>query len=989
MQLVNVLKMKNILLPMGYRLIFFIMIICSFSTKGQTISPSEIFEIRYFTRDTLANGETDFKGRRSWLDLQERIDFLHAYADYAANYFGDPELNTLIVKEEEIIEQMERWKPQPSTSIRKSINLSEWRALGFKEGKVEDKHLQLDYWSSFEGVAIKNGQLLMKDAEINHVLDSINWRFKLEFTVDKDYDDVFQLVLESENTKGVYLKINKEKVSFGGKIVKIPSLNGGGVQKLHVLIEGDLEENGFNCYINGQLTHDFIALEKGVSLLTQLNMISTGTVGVDNILMFNYIDERSDTIQPFRYTVVLDENFEIIPSISGWQKMDYDDSKWNVTKLPAVHGGIREQQESLYLRKVIYIDSFQRAILDIETLDQAGELWVNGEVVSVSKGRHPQQIDVTDYLIAGQKNLIAIRVKPYFSRAPMLHAPEDRNIGWFLGRTKLLLTPKSKISTAENYTFSISDTSAIQRHSITIQHDSRQRIKGNLVVNYYPWFPTEGEKISTSHRPVDIRPQINNTFNFDISIVHPKLWSHDTPNLYKVEVILTDSLGKPIDDFVYTTGIRTIKQEKGELLINNKPEMLNGAQVMGFRTPLETMAKYSRSAPIETIVKEFLALKKMGANMLRIHVHAEKDTTDGINDPRYAELADQLGIYLIWSTAGFIREGEAWNVDFDGYPKYMAQVINHPSIIIWEASNHPNRFKYHDATDTHDYIRKVYNTIANRDSSRLISPTSFWQHTHYANHEGTIDRDGSPIVAVSEFHAPLMTRGSQDAYSGYGAEWSKIRKLPNEWAASVLEGKDMAYFNFEHEESAAQPNWHLHRGKPWYKVQSYEWEYEVGSIGRKLGFEDWRASQAYQAFSAWESMKKQMLIGYDGFSWCTLEGGANMGTYQKPLLDNLGHPKLAYYINRMVFQRTWAASNNVDVVYGPKDLIAPVIHHIGNEKTVDLVITLRNKDGKPIDRRQYNKIPLRTGRDVYKLPPFQFKKANQGVYFVHYEVVEN
>ena len=114
--------------------------------------------------------------------------------------------------------------------------------------------------------------------------------------------------------------------------------------------------------------------------------------------------------------------------------------------------------------------------------------------------------------------------------------------------------------------------------------------------------------------------------------------------------------------------------------------------------------------------------------------------------------------------------------------------------------------------------------------------------------------------------------------------------------------------NFEHEESAAQPNWELAQKEPWYKVQSYEWEYEENSIGRKLDAEEWKISQAFQAFSAWESMKKQILLGYDGFSWCSLESGANMFTYQKPLLDAFGVPKLAYYANKQAFGRMWAAS---------------------------------------------------------------------------------
>ena len=85
---------------------------------------------------------------------------------------------------------------------------------------------------------------------------------------------------------------------------------------------------------------------------------------------------------------------------------------------------------------------------------------------------------------------------------------------------------------------------------------------------------------------------------------------------------------------------------------------------------------------------------------------------------------------------------------------------------------------------------------------------------------------GNKIKAAPEFMAGLVTRGNQDAYAGYGNDWSKIRKAPNDWAASCLASKDKAYFNFEHEESIGQPNWDLCKGKPWYLLQSYEWGYD-------------------------------------------------------------------------------------------------------------------------------------------------------------------
>ena len=174
--------------------------------------------------------------------------------------------------------------------------------------------------------------------------------------------------------------------------------------------------------------------------------------------------------------------------------------------------------------------------------------------------------------------------------------------------------------------------------------------------------------------------------------------------------------------------------------------------------------------------------------------------------------------------------------------------------------------------------------------------------------------------------------------------------------------------------------------EPWYKLQSYEWGYEEGSIGCKLNAEEWRISQAFQAFAAWESMKKQTLLGYDGFSWCSLESGANMFTYQKPLVDAMGVPKLAFYANKQVFNRIWAASDNVDVVYGPNDSIAPVIFNLGDERTVHLSIELKNEKGKTVERRK--NIHIDKGRSITKLHRFQFKPKPDGCYFIVYTITE-
>lgn len=948
--------------------------------SAQTLSNT--FEVRYFTHDQKANGETDFKGETEWMNTDQRVKFLNDYAYYGARFFGNPDLDKRAVEEDEIAAVLKNIKKQPLTGVRKSIPLNGWKSYGYKDGQEFSKQKDLKEWASHKGVSIANDAMLLENALVEKDIDSLSWRFEARANIKIEQNARFSISLGDKNKAAIAINIESGELNAvsAGKAVKI-KINTG--DWLRLAIEGDFTQKRFNLILNGKKLSDYILMaDTTLSCITKLSLRSTQKVNVDDLLIFNYaVSENKHT--PYYSSVVLDERFDKKTSVEGWQQLAFNDDDWKQVNLPSVHGGIREKDESYYLRKKIDLAAFERATLSLETIDPGGEVWVNGQIAAVVANRRPVELDITPYLLQNSINLIAIKVKPNKVRNRSIHAPSDPYVGWFLGRASLLLSGNCMIKDLAVRTKSIGEQ-ALQINKIYIQNNATKYFQGKIEINYYPWFPQEGNKAATFKSDIQVKPNIVNELSFEVPIRNPALWSSDSPNLYKVEVILKDKEDNPVDDYVTTVGIRILSQKDGDFYVNGKREMLNGAQIMGFRMPLETISKHSRCAPDQDIVEELVSIKKMSGNLLRMHIHAEKDSADGINDPRFAEIADQLGVYLIWQTPAWIREGEVWNIDFNGYPDYMRQVYNHPSIVMWEASNHPNRFKEHDLSETNDYLKTIYEIIAHVDSSRLISPTSFWQHMHIADYAGTIDYQGNRIKSVPAIMGEMMTRGNQDTYAGYGNDWSKIRNIPNEWAASCLSAKDKAYFNFEHEESTGQPNWNLCKGKPWYLLQSYEWGYDEGSIGRKLSTNEWRASQAWQAFSAWESMKKQMLAGYDGFSWCTLHGGANMGTYQKPLIDNAGHPKLAFYANRMVFQSIWAASNNVDVVYGPSDSIKPVVYHINGGQYVDLNVQLEDVNGKVLDRKEFKGIGISNGSLFKELSGFRFKNVKEGVYVVRY-----
>ncbi|WP_020531262.1 hypothetical protein [Flexithrix dorotheae] len=991
----------------------FIGILISFNLSAQT--SSKTFELRYFTNDPKANGETDFKGETEYLSVEQRVEYLKHYADYASRFFKDQEFNTKVVEDSEVENALSKIKPQPLPEVRKRIPLENWKWLGYKEGQAEERTVELNKWAGKTGLSIEKGVLNFNvDKKLKFEFPSQSWRSTFRWKV-KPVSNNEEIVFEFSDKEIVkattlgfgasgkffYYTANNEKVETGS--YKANEWYNFKLELDFAAFKRGQDLVRYNLYVNDEKIADYIPMQRVVTEgvgyatgFTSIPFVNTFTIKgkkrlqIDDIWGVGYHLTGRETY-PYTVETFLDENFEIKPNIADWQKAVYEDSLWQSDKLPIVHGSERHTLEDLYLRKNITVGKFTKAFLNIETLDPGGEIWVNGEVVAVVNNKHPIRLDISNFLKKDEENQLAIKVRSFYIKEGvaeiMPHSSLDMNVGWFAGRMSLDLVADTQIEEVLMYTKSLDATKAVLHAKVNINNQHWVSFRGNAEIKVYPWFPTEAANpVATDEFPIVVGNGLVE-FEKDITITNPIPWTSDNPTLYKIHVVLKNSEGKPVDDYVVTTGIRTISQVGGSFRLNGKTSMLNGAQIMGFRGPEENMLKWVRCAPAEWLAKEILMIKKMNGNFLRVHVHGYEFPSSNINDPRLCEMADQLGMMMAWGTPSWVRTGKGWGqIDFEGYPKYMKQVYNHPSIVIWEAANHTQSFKRIDLQESNIFCEKVHNTIYPLDPSRLISLNSYIKHLHFGNDEGTIDQQGNSITPSPAWTGPMVTRGNQDGITGYKANWTNLRKWPNDYFKSFLESKERAYFNFEHEESMGQPNWNLVKGKPWYKLHSYEWEYDEGTIGRKLNLDEWKESQAWQAFSAWESMKKQRWLGYDGFSWCCLHGGANSVTYKKPLIDYQGHAKLAYWTNKMVFQKNIGGSANVDLVYGPEDEIKPIVIHWGDKKSASLTVIVKTKDGKTIAEKQYNNIEIEGERGSVELEAFKPTVPEEGFYIIEYDL---
>lgn len=188
---------------------------------------------------------------------------------------------------------------------------------------------------------------------------------------------------------------------------------------------------------------------------------------------------------------------------------------------------------------------------------------------------------------------------------------------------------------------------------------------------------------------------------FEIDIEAPKLWSVDEPNLYKVNIILSD--GNEIDRFCTNTGFRTAEFKEDGFYLNGKKLKIRGLN----RHQCLPYAGYAMPASLQRFDAEVLK-NELGVNTVRTSHYPQSH--------HFIDHCDKLGLLVFTEIPGWQHIGnEEWqqqavrNVD-----EMVAQYRNHPSIILWGV-------RINESQDNDAFYEKT-NAVAHAlDSTRQTS----------------------------------------------------------------------------------------------------------------------------------------------------------------------------------------------------------------------------------------------------------------------------
>lgn len=217
-----------------------------------------------------------------------------------------------------------------------------------------------------------------------------------------------------------------------------------------------------------------------------------------------------------------------------------------------------------------------------------------------------------------------------------------------------------------------------------------------------------------------------------IEVPNAKLWSPESPHLYRLVAQLIDSNGY-IAEIESHFGLRKIESRGCWIYLNKNKIYLDGILYQ------PGLATY------EEIKKHMYAMKKLGCNLVRIHIA-------GV-DPRIYNLADKMGMLLWVEVPSPHRSSHRSRMYHWGeLQRMLAMIETHPSIIMWSLYNEDwGAQDIATNPETQKYIVDTYNYMHINHPQFLVVDNDGWQHISL---EGRLRSD----ILTAHLYTPDLDR---------------------------------------------------------------------------------------------------------------------------------------------------------------------------------------------------------------------------------------
>lgn len=243
--------------------------------------------------------------------------------------------------------------------------------------------------------------------------------------------------------------------------------------------------------------------------------------------------------------------------------------------------------------------------------------------------------------------------------------------------------------------------------------------------------PPTASPIATSDFPMHL-PAGQTRQRVVLEVPGAKLWSPESPNLYRLDAQLIDATGYEAKIEAHF-GLRKIEARGRLVYLNNEPTYLDG------------ILYQPGTATFEETRRHLYAMKELGCNLVRVHIA-------GV-DPRIYNLADELGL-LLWVEVPSPHSSTARSrANHRAELLRMVELIEtHPSVVIWSLYNEDwGAQDIATNAETRQYIVDMYHYMQIKYPQFLVVDNDGWHHISW---EGRLKSD----LLTAHLYTPDLNR---------------------------------------------------------------------------------------------------------------------------------------------------------------------------------------------------------------------------------------
>jgi beta-galactosidase/beta-glucuronidase len=346
----------------------------------------------------------------------------------------------------------------------------------------------------------------------------------------------------------------------------------------------------------------------------------------------------------------------------------------------------------------------RRVFILFEGVDSAFHLWVNGQEAGYSQdSRLPAEFDITPYVHTGE-NTLAVRVYRYSDGSYL----EDQDMWRLSGIYRDVVLWSAPPVHVRDFLVRTELDAAYE--DATLKVTARVHNYGQQDAEGYALelalFDNANQRICESATEIEVKAGGELAVDVEQIVANPKKWSAEHPHLYTLLITLKDAAGQVLEVERCSVGFRQIEDKNGQVHINGTPVLFKGVNRH------EHDPDTGHTVSVASMVDDILLMKRLNFNAVR--------TCHYPDDPRWYDLCDRYGIYLIdeanvetHAVVEKLTDDPSWAAAFvDRGARMVERDKNHPSIIMWSLGNEsgsgPNHAAMAGWIHDHDPTRLVH-----------------------------------------------------------------------------------------------------------------------------------------------------------------------------------------------------------------------------------------------------------------------------------------